>query len=97
MNHELQRLAERRRQLVQRAAVERCAIAEAVAPWRPRLALVDQGIAVFAYLLHHPMLIAGMAAAVAMVRPRRAGKWLQRGWLLWQVGRGLRRGVAGKP
>jgi hypothetical protein len=32
----------------------------------------------------------GAVLLLAALRPRRAGKWLQRGWLAWQLGRRLR-------
>jgi hypothetical protein len=33
----------------------------------------------------------GAALLVAALRPRRVGTWLQRGWLMWEIGRRLRR------
>lgn len=90
MNRELTRLAERRRRLVAQAAVQRTALAHAMEPWRARLALADQGVAIFRYIGRHPALIAGAALLLAALRPRRVGKWLQRGWLVWQIGRRLR-------
>ena len=90
MNQKSTRLAERRRQLVAQAAAQRAALAHNMEPWRPRLALVDQGVAVFRYIGRHPGLIVGAALLLAALRPRRVGKWLQRGWLVWQVGRRLR-------
>ena len=90
MNQKLTRLAERRRRLVAQAAAQRTALAHNVAPWRSRLALVDQGVAVFRFIGRHPALMVGAALVLAALRPRRAGKWLQRGWLVWQIGRRLR-------
>lgn len=90
MNHELTRLAERRRRLVAQAAGQRAALARELEPWRARLARVDQGVAAFRYVAHRPALIVGAVLLLAALRPRRAGKWLQRGWLAWQVGRRLR-------
>ncbi|MDT3707926.1 MAG: YqjK family protein [Thiobacillus sp.] len=83
-------LAERRHQLVAQAAAERTALAYNLVPWRARLARVDQGVAAVRYIGRHPALIAGAALLLAALRPRRAGKWLQRGWLAWRVGRRLR-------
>jgi YqjK-like protein len=91
MNRELARLAERRSQLVARAASQRIALAHAVEPWRPRLALVDQGIAVLRYIGRHPALIVGAVLLFAVWRPRGAGRWLRRGWVVWQLGRSLRK------
>jgi hypothetical protein len=91
MNPQLTRLAERRSQLVAQAAAQRTALAHTVEPWRARLALADQGVAVFRYIRCHPALLVGAALLLAAWRPRRVGTWLQRGWVVWQVGRRLRR------
>lgn len=91
MNHELTRLAERRSQLVAQAAGQRAALARELEPWRARLTRVDQGVAVFRYIGRNPAVMVGVAALLFVVlRPRRVGKWLQRGWLVWQLGRRLR-------
>jgi len=90
MNQKLIQLAERRRRLVAQAAAQRTALAHNVEPWRSRLAVVDQGVAVFRFIGRHPALMVGAALVLAALRPRRAGKWLQRGWLVWQIGRRLR-------
>lgn len=90
MNQELTRLAERRRRLVAQAAAQRTALAHGMEPWRVRLALADQGVAAFRYVGRHPALIVGGALLLAALRPGRVGKWLQRGWLVWQIGRRLR-------
>ena len=91
MNKQLIRLAERRRQLVAQAAAQRTVLAHTMAPWRARLALADQGVAVFRYLRCHPALMVGAALLLAAWRPRGIGTWLQRGWVAWQLGRRLRR------
>lgn len=91
MNQKLTRLAERRSQLVAQAAAQRTALAHDVEPWRARLALADRGVAVLRYFGRHPALMAGTALLLAVLRPRRAAKWLQRGWVVWQIGRRLRR------
>ena len=91
MNKKLTHLAERRRQLIAQAAAQRTALAHDVAPWRARLALADRGVAALRYIGRHPVLIVGAALLLAALRPQRAGKWLQRGWLVWQIGRRLRR------
>ncbi len=91
MNRKLTRLAERRRQLVARAAAQRTALAHDLAPWRARLALADRGIAALRYVRRHPALMVGAALLLVALRPRRVGTWLQRGWVVWQIGRRLRR------
>lgn len=90
MNRDANRLAERRRELVAQSAAQRAALAQAMEPWRPRLALADQGVAALRYVVRRPLLILGGAFLLALLRPRRAGKWLQRGWLVWRARRGLR-------
>ncbi len=90
MNPKLARLAERRHRLVAQAAAQRAALAHDVEPWRAHLARVDQGVTAFRYVAQRPALIVGAVLLLAALRPRRAGKWLQRGWLAWQFGRRLR-------
>jgi len=90
MNGKLTHLAERRRLLIAQAAAQRTALATDMTPWRSRLALADKGVAVVRYVRSHPALILGVALLVAALRPRRAGTWLQRGLLAWQIGRRLR-------
>lgn len=90
MNGKLARLAERRQQLVALAAAQRVVLAQDIEPWRARLGLVDRGVAAFQYVRRHPVLMLGGAFLFATFRTRRAGKWLQRAWLVWQIGRRLR-------
>lgn len=90
MNGELQRLAVRRQRLVAQAAAQRAVLAQQAAPWRPRLALADRGVAVLCYVRRHPALLAGAGVLVAALRPRISGIWLQRGLMLWQVVSSLR-------
>jgi hypothetical protein len=91
MNKTLTRLAERRNQLVTQAAAQRAVLAHDLEPWRTRLALADQGIAVIRYVKRHPALLVGAALLIAALRPRHFGTWLQRGWVVWQFGRRLRK------
>jgi hypothetical protein len=86
---ELSELMARRRLLQAQSALQRATLAQGIAPWRPRLALVDRGIAAGRYLRRYPAALAAAGLLVAALRPRRAAGWLERGWLLWQVGRGL--------
>jgi hypothetical protein len=90
MNRKRAHLAERRLQLVAKAAAQRTALAHDMERWRPRLALADRGIAVFQYVRLHPALMLGPMLLLALFRPRRTSKWLQRGWMAWQFGRKLR-------
>lgn len=91
MNKKLVHLAERRSLLVKQAAAQRAVLTYNLEPWRARLALVDRGVAVVRYVGRHPAWMAAAALVLAtFLRPPRAGKWLQRGWLMWQIGRRLR-------
>jgi hypothetical protein len=91
MNGKLTRLAELRSLLFALGAAQRTAMASNMAPWRARLVLADRGIAALRYVRSHPALMVGAALLLAALRPRRAGKWLSRGWLAWQIGRRLRK------
>lgn len=90
MNRKLAHLAERRSQLVAQAADQRIALDQAMKPWRARFALADRGLAALRYIRHSPVLMVGAALLLAALRPRRIGKWLQRGLMLWQIGRRFR-------
>ncbi len=91
MSAELSRLAERRHQLVAKAAAQRATLAHALALWSPRLALVDHGVAAVREIGRHPAWVAGVVLVVAVWRPRGVARWLQRGWVVWQFSRSLRR------
>lgn len=91
MNKKRALLAERRQQLVAQAAAQRTALAHDLEPWRARLTLVDRGVAVLRYIVRNPAWVAGAALLLAALRPRHIGKWLQRGLVVWQIGRRLRR------
>jgi hypothetical protein len=45
---------------------------------------------VFCYIRRHPVLIAGAALLLAALRTRHIGTWLERGVLMWQIGRRFR-------
>lgn len=90
MSRESTRLAERRRRLVAQAAAQRTVLVQELEPWRPRLALADQGVSALRYIGRHPALMVGAALLVLVLRPRGTAKWLQFGWMAWQFGRRLR-------
>lgn len=90
MNKKLLRLAERRERLVAQTAAQRVAVAENIEPWRMPLALADQGLSALRYIRRHPEWIAGVVVLIAALRAGRAGKWLGRGWVTWQVMHKLR-------
>lgn len=92
MSKTLAQLAERRACLVARAAAQRAALAENIEPWRTPLAWADRGLELLSVLKRRPVWLAGGVALFAALRVDRAGKWLRRGWLTWQVVRKLRGG-----
>ena len=92
MHNKLTRLAERRAHLLAQIAAQRMALAQNIAPWRTPLARVDRGLAVLRYIRCHPAWIVVAVAVLAAWRPTRAGKWLRRGWVTWQIVHRLRGG-----
>jgi len=90
MNKKSILLAERRERLVAQAAAQRMTLAQSVEPWRIPLARVDRGLAALRYIKNHPAWIVGGVVLLAALRPGRAGKWLGRGWVTWQMMHKLR-------
>lgn len=88
-----QRLAElsrRRAELVARSAAQRAELGDVCHAWRVPLAIADQGVTVWRFFRAHPSLLVGLGAAFAVARPRRAVKWLGRGWTVWRFFRGMK-------
>ncbi len=90
MNNKLNELAARREQLVARAAAQRAVLSQTAESWQPRLVWIDRGIAALRYVQRYPAALAGVGLVVAALRPLRAAGWVQRGFILWQIGRSLR-------
>jgi YqjK-like protein len=90
MNKKLRNLAERRESLVAEAAAQRLLIAQNIETWRAPLTLADRGLAAVSYIRSHPVWAAGASLGLlTAMRLSLAGKWLQRGWIVWQVVRKL--------
>jgi hypothetical protein len=87
MTAKLMELAEQRMRLVARAATERADLARILASWRRPLAVADQGLVVVHYIRSYAVLAAGVATVVATLRAWRMAKWLQRGLMLWKMGK----------
>jgi hypothetical protein len=85
MNKNLARLAARRNHLVDRAAVQRAALAHNIAPWRMPLALADQGISAWQFIKRHPKWMIGGSVLFAALGPGRAANWVGRGLLAWRM------------
>jgi hypothetical protein len=96
MNSNLIRLAERRQYLVALAAAQRTALAKNIEPWRVPLARIDQGVAAFQgvaalrAIKRNPVWIIGGGVLLAALLRGNSMKWLRRGWVAWQMLRGLR-------
>ncbi|MHB9103314.1 MAG: YqjK family protein [Sulfuricella sp.] len=73
-------LSRRRAELVARSAAQRAELGELCHVWRVPLAIADRGVTVWRFLRVHPALLVGLGVAFAVARPRRAVKWLGRGW-----------------
>ena len=85
MNAKLNKLVERRGRLISRAASQRVALTEALAPWHTPLTIVDQGLSVVRYLRQHPLLLGGMLASALVMRPKRMIGLLRSGWFIWRA------------
>ncbi len=87
---ELEAVIARRKRLVAQSALQRATLTRCIAPWQPRLAWVDRGIAAVTYVRRYPVALAGLGLLVAALRPHRAAGWVQRGFMLWQIGSSFR-------
>jgi hypothetical protein len=85
----LAKLAQRRAELVARSAVQRAELGNIVHSWRVPMAIADQGVATWRFLRGHPALLVGLGVAFVVARPRKAVKWLRRGWTLWRFFSGM--------
>ena len=85
------RLAERRARLVERAKAERESVAALVARADDAASVLGTVRRLLEELRRRPLIVAAGAAFFIALRPRRALKWLARGWSLWRLYRGARR------
>ena len=95
MNAKLIELVERRTTLVARVATQRAELAQALAPWRGPLTVVDRGLGAVGYIRNYAPLLVGVAAFVVPLRPLRVARWLRRGWLVWSMARVVKRILPG--
>jgi hypothetical protein len=82
----LPQILERRARLLAEAEAQREALAEGIAVCRSVLVVVDRGVAWATWLRARPYLVVAAAAAIAVLRPRRALAWSARLLTLWRVG-----------
>jgi len=85
VNQKLIQLSEKRERLVKRAAQQRVTLRQDIEPWRVPLALADRSIVALHYVRRHPHWVVGIVILLAVARPSRAWKWLERGLITWQV------------
>jgi hypothetical protein len=91
MSKKLRNLAERRKHLVAETSEQRLILAQNVEIWRAPLALADRGLAAVSYIKSHPIWASGITLGLlTAMRSCHAGKWFQRGWIVWQATRKLR-------
>ena len=78
-------LARKRQRLQQRSAVLRERLAHQAQSLQPILSLADQAREAGRWLRAHPALVAGVAAAFVVLRPRRLLRWGLRAWTGWRL------------
>lgn len=83
-------LAEQRERLLHLAAEQRTTLAHCIEPWRLPLARVDRGLAAVQVIRRNPIVLIGGAVLLVALLRGNSMKWLQRGWVAWQMLRGLR-------
>lgn len=90
MNEKLQKLAQRREQLVEQSAQQRGQLAHIANSLRAPLAYADKGLALISFIKKYPVWMAGGSALLLkLLRPKRVGNWLGRGLTAWQIVRKL--------
>lgn len=89
MNREID-LALRKQRLQFKSAALRRDLAQDFAGVAPVFRAVEQVRAGVAWLRAHPQLIAGVAMALLVVRPKAGWRWARRGFFAWQAWRRLR-------
>jgi len=86
----IERIGQRRAELIARAAQQRNDIATALGTLRTPLAVADKGMAAVAYVKNHPGIAAAAIVATAVISPRRTLRWARRAFLVWRGVRWVR-------
>jgi hypothetical protein len=87
-------LAARRAALVARIETQRNELNRTFGPVRVPLAALDRSMRGMRFLRDHPILVGVLSAGLMVIRPRGTGKWLRRGWMVWQLMQGFRSRLA---
>lgn len=90
MNEHLLQLAARHGALKTRIAAQRQLLAEQVKPIETALGVADRGVAGVDWVKRHPGAVGAALAVLAILRPKRAWRWAQRGLVVWRGWQGLK-------
>lgn len=97
MNEKLAALAERRQKLINKAASQRVALANNMAPLRKPLVIADRGLQVIHYFKQHPVLMFSVTAiSGALMRKLHIARFsalLQTSWSVFQLVRDVRQSL----
>lgn len=85
MNRRLVELALKRQRLQLLAGAQRLELQQQVAVFAPAFSFVDQVRAGIEFIRQRPHWLVGVAVAIVVARPRRAFRWLRRGFIVWQL------------
>ena len=94
MSRRLAAIEAKRAPLLERAARERADLAQSLQSWSQPLGFVDRVVAAVRFVVSRPPLVAGAALLFTLLRPRRALKWAQRAWAIWQGYRWLTKKIS---
>lgn len=85
MSERIERMRQRRAQLVEQAAAQRTDLAWQIEPWKKRLSYVDQAVALTRRVRARPILIALTLAGLAFIARRRVSSVIGVGKAAWRV------------
>jgi hypothetical protein len=87
-----------RGRLLERIAAQRRTLARQVAPVRTACDTTDRVLDLLrqaaGFVQRHPVAVTAFAAALLVMRPRWAWRWLRRGFFVWRGWKSLRAGLA---
>ena len=90
-------LALKRQRLQLTAAAQRRELQKSAAALVPAIEFIDKLRAGVEYIKQRPHWVVLGVAVIVVIRPRRAFRWLKRGFIAWQVYRRWRRRVMALP